>query len=308
MSELVHDAGPTSTDPYRRGATSVRPGAAPSFRVLRAAAALLLAALSLTSPPAVQAQSAREESLWEIGLAGVTASQQAYPGASQQTTRTLVLPFGIYRGKYFRADRDNLGVRTFVTPALEFDLGFGAALGSDSSDIDARRGMPDLGDLIEAGPRLRWHIGTDDKGGRLRADFPLRAVLDLSDRLAYQGLSFEPKLTYERHPGSRWRYATSAGAIFGDARFAGVLYGVDPAYATPERPAYEAQAGLIAWRLSTNATFDLTREIRVFGYVRVDTVAGAANVDSPLVRERTGVSGGVGISYTFRSSQKVAFD
>lgn len=306
--ESAPDAGPALSARCRRDATPARPRAAPSFSVLRAAAALVLAIASLASPRAGHAQPASEESLWEVGLVGVTASQQAYPGASQQTARSLVLPFGIYRGKYLRADRDNLGVRTFVTPTLEFDLGFGGALGSDSSRIDARRGMPDLGDLIEAGPRLRWHIGADDKGGRWRADFPVRAVLDLSDRLAYRGVSFEPRLTYERHPSGRWRYAASAGAIIGDARIADVVYGVDPAYATTDRPAYEARAGLIAWRLSTNATYDVSRAIRVFGYVRLDTVAGAANADSPLVRARTGVSGGLGISYTFRSSQKVAYD
>lgn len=308
MHSSVSDAGPASSARCRHDPPAFRHPAALRPALLRAAAALVLIVVSTLSPKAAHAQPVREESLWEIGLVGVTASQQAYPGASQQTGRTLVLPFGIYRGKYLRADRDNFGVRTFVTPTLEFDLGFGGSLGSDSSRIDVRRGMPDLGNLIELGPRLRWHIAADDRGGALRADFPLRAVLDLSDRLAYQGLSFEPKLTYERQAGGGWRYAASAGAIVGDARIAGVLYGVDPAYATAARPAYDARAGLIAWRLSTNATYDLTRAIRVFGYVRLDTVAGAANADSPLVQDRAGVSGGLGISYTFRSSAKAAYD
>jgi len=309
MPEPVSDTVHASSARYRSDAAAALRHAVPRAFALRAAASLALVVASMLSTRAGHAQpAAPEASLWEVGLLGVTASQQAYPGASQQTARAIVLPFGIYRGKYLRADRDNLGVRTFISPSLEFDLGLGGALGSNSAEIDARRGMPDLGDLIEAGPRLRWYIGADDKGGRLRADFPLRAVLDLSDRLAYQGLSFEPKLTYERHAGRGWRYAASAGAIFGDTRFSRVLYGVAPVYATEERPAYEASGGLIAWRLATNATYDLTRAIRVFGYLRLDTVGGATNADSPLVRERAGVSGGLGISYTFRSSRKAAYD
>ncbi|UUZ50428.1 hypothetical protein LP420_11485 [Massilia sp. B-10] len=59
---------------------------------------MLSCALLCALPLAVQAQ---ELPLWEVGVLGGTASTPAYPGSSDRSTRSLVLPFLIYRGKVF---------------------------------------------------------------------------------------------------------------------------------------------------------------------------------------------------------------
>ena len=52
---------------------------------------------------------------------------------------------------------------------------------------------------------------------------------------------------------------------------------------------------------------DLSPDWRLFGFARVDTVQGAANRDSPLVRQTTGATVGLGVSYTWlRSSSRAA--
>ena len=48
--------------------------------------------------------------LWEVGVFTMGVSQQAYPGADQQLNRALLLPYAIYRGEVFRADRSGVGV------------------------------------------------------------------------------------------------------------------------------------------------------------------------------------------------------
>ncbi|MFM8796074.1 MAG: MipA/OmpV family protein, partial [Betaproteobacteria bacterium] len=95
---------------------------------------------------------------WEAGAFGLLVSQQAYPGSDQQVQRSLVLPFLIYRGERLRSERGGAGLRAFKADAFELDLGASAALGSSAKRIDARRGMPDLGTLVELGPRLRWTL------------------------------------------------------------------------------------------------------------------------------------------------------
>jgi outer membrane scaffolding protein for murein synthesis (MipA/OmpV family) len=65
---------------------------------------------------------------------------------------------------------------------------------------------------------------------------------------------------------------------------------------------------LISWRLSLNATRLLTPDWRIVGYARMDSVAGAANRASPLVQQRTGVSGGIALSYTLFRSASPAVD
>ena len=46
----------------------------------------------------------------------------------------------------------------------------------------------------------------------------------------------------------------------------------------------------------------------MFGFVRVDSVAGAANRASPLVRQTTGATAGVGLNWTWMRSERAAVD
>jgi MipA family protein len=43
-------------------------------------------------------------------------------------------------------------------------------------------------------------------------------------------------------------------------------------------------------------------DLRLFALGRLDSVAGGANRDSPLVRKTTGASAGVGLVYTLKRS------
>ena len=275
-------------------------------------ASLLLAWGALCASGIAHAQSDPGEvgpqPLWEVGAVGVGVSQQAYPGSDFQVRRGLVLPYFFYRGKVLRADRDTTGLRAIKTDTFELDLGVAGAFGSSSDKIEARRGMPDLGTLIEFGPRLRWVLGAGPGGGTWRAVLPLRGVFDLSDRGAHRGMSLEPELQFRRRADAGWNYTASVGAIFADQRLAHTFYEVAPAYVRADRPAYEASAGLVAWRLGAFATHKLDRDWRVFGFARMDTVAGAANRDSPLVRRQTGFTAGMGVSWTWLRSDALAQD
>jgi len=243
-----------------------------------------------------------------VGAFATGLSQQAYPGASQQIDRALVLPFFIYRGEYFRADQGNVGLRAVKTDKMELDIGFGGAFGANSNDIEARKGMPDLGTLVEFGPRVKWNLGAAPGNGRLRAELALRGVFDITDSFRDKGLALEPELTYERRAANGWSYSTTVGLVFGDQRLADTFYGVAPINATASRAAYTARSGLIASRLSAAVTHRLSPDLRVFGYARVASVEGAANVASPLVRQNTGATIGLGLTYILARSRNSASD
>ncbi len=266
----------------------------------RTAAALALACCA----GAAWAQADPALPLWEIGGVALGASQQAYPGSDERVGRGLVLPYLMYRGRFLRADNEGIGVRPLRTPAYELDISAAGSFGTDD-DVAARRGMPDIGTLVEFGPRLRWHLAGTRETGRWRLDLPLRGVFDLSDSLAYRGLVFQPGVSWQRRDGV-WSYGAGVSALIADQRLARTFYEVQPQYATATRPAYQAEAGLLAWRVSASVARELTRDWRVFGFARVDTVAGAANRASPLVRQTTGASVGVGVSYTWKRSAEPA--
>ena len=260
-------------------------------------------AQSEATPAARTASSGRP--LWEIGGVALGVSQQAYPGSSRQVRRGLALPFAVYRGEFFRADSEGIGVRPVKTPLYEFDISAAGSFGSSASDDPVRRGMPNLGTLVEFGPRLKVNLGPAPLGGVWRVDLPLRGVLDLSHQLRYRGAVFQPGITWSRRPGGGWLYGFGASMLFGDDQLARTFYEVEPRHATATRPVYAAHAGLMSTRLSAFAAKDITRDWTVFGFARTDSVAGAANRASPLVRETTGHSVGIGVSWTWWRSQRL---
>lgn len=245
--------------------------------------------------------------LWELGVFGGSVSTPAYPAASDRSVRSLVLPYLVYRGEVLRAGREGVDARLLRGERYEADVGFAVSLPARSDDVAVRSGMPDLGTLLEFGPRLRLNLLDDATGGRLRLDLPLRAVIEVRGGARRQGYSFEPRVLYETAGASRpWNASASLSAVFGDASLNSYLYEVAPRYATAQRPAYEARPGLILTRVGLSASRALTPDWRVFGFVRYENYAGAANRDSPLSRRSSGASAGLGAIWIWRRSAELA--
>jgi outer membrane scaffolding protein for murein synthesis (MipA/OmpV family) len=241
--------------------------------------------------------------LWEAGVGAAVFSTPAYPAAEQHTTRTVALPFLLYRGKVLRADQQGVGARLVNTDRVEFDVGFAAALPSHSDDVNARRGMPDLGTLVEFGPRVKVHIADFGAQGGLRFELPLRTVIEARGGLRRQGWTGEPRLVWQKVGFERtWTVEAQLGALFGDRRIQRYFYDVAPQYATVDRPEYHADAGLLLVRTGLFGTYKLNPDWRVFGFVRLESYAGAANRDSPLFKKNAGAAAGIGLAWTFARS------
>lgn len=262
-------------------------------------------AACLVLPLAAGAQSTPEGNLplWELGLGGVALSTPSYPGSDARESRVLVFPNIVYRGQILRADRSGIAARLFSSDRAELDVGFSGALPSDSDDVDERAGMPDLGPLVEFGPRLKLRLADLGDNRRLRAELPLRAVIEARGGLHGRGYTFEPRLAYEM-AGERglWTLETNLSVVLGDRRINRHFYEVAPQYATATRPAYTADSGPIMTRLGLFGSRYLDKDVRLFGYLRFESYKGAANRDSPLHVKDSGVSGGIGVLWTFKRS------
>ena len=274
--------------------------------------AALAAACALLSLPAF-AQSADESRLplWEFGVGAFGVTTPAYPGADDRSGRVLALPYLLYRGEVLRADQSGVGARLFRSERTEFDIGLAGALPSESDDVESRSGMPDLGTLFEFGPRLKIKLADLSPTSRLRAELPLRAVIEARGGLRRQGWTFEPRLAYETRglPGTAagpWSFEANASVVFGDKRLNRYFYEVAPQYATTSRPAYEADAGLVLARVGLFATRQMNPDVRVFGFVRYESYAGSANRDSPLHLKNSGASAGIGFAWTLARSSRSA--
>jgi outer membrane scaffolding protein for murein synthesis (MipA/OmpV family) len=262
----------------------------------------------LLALPAVAAESdARDLPLWEAGVGAAVFSTPAYPAASDRSNRFLALPFLLYRGKVLRADQEGVGARLLDTDKVEFDVGFAGALPAHSKDVEARRGMPDLGTLVEFGPRVKYKFADFGDAGRMRFELPVRAVIEARGGLRRQGWTTEPRFVWERRgDAGRWTMEAQAGAVFGDRRIHRYFYEVAPQYATADRPAYRAGGGSMLVRTGLFGTYRINPDVRVFGFVRLDSYAGNANRDSPLFEKHAGVSAGVGLAWTLARSSRRA--
>ena len=283
----------------------------PTFaRTVRAAAAAL--ALTACAAPFAQAQETAADTvgateptspkeplpLWEIGVVAIAAYQPAYPGSDQDLARLRILPFGIYRGSLLRADGNGIGLRGFRSKRIEWDVSGSGSFGSSANKVRVRQGMPSIGTLVEIGPALKVNLGDliDDKREprMTQLEIPVRAVFDVNDGFAHRGWTFEPRLSHTAWTGKSFTLVVSASTLFGDRALNQLYYGVGTPYATADRPAYEATAGLIATRLNASLRHRINPTLRLQYFAQVETVRGAANEASPLVRSKQ--DAGIGVS------------
>lgn len=269
-------------------------------------------ALALLAAPVAQAQETAADTggateptrpkeplpLWEVGAIAIAAYQPAYPGSDQDLARLRILPFGIYRGSLLRADGNGIGLRALHTPRWEWDVSGSGSFGSSANKVDARRGMPNIGTLAEIGPAVKINLGDLVDARReprlTQLEIPVRAVFDVSHRFDHQGWTFEPRLSHTAWTGQSFALVVSASTLFGDRRLNSLYYGVDTPYATAGRPAYAAHAGLIATRLNASLRHRISPTLRMQYFAQLETVRGAANEDSPLVRSNQ--DAGIGVS------------
>lgn len=255
-------------------------------------------ALAFTSP-----SYGEELPLYELGVGIGGLSIPHYLGAEQNHNLVAPTPYLIYRGEHLRFDRS--GLRTFLVDEERFDFNISAGvnLPVDSDDNRARRGMPDLDLLLEIGPTMRytpWQSSDDES--QLRVDLPLRVAFSADGlSLDHEGLTTNPSVNYF-DTFKDWNWTASYSVIFSDRDYHSYFYDVDTADVTPQRHFYRSDAGYTASRFSLSATRHYPNWF-VGGYVRYYSQHGAANRDSPLMKQNGNISAGFIVAWLFKKSE-----
>jgi outer membrane scaffolding protein for murein synthesis (MipA/OmpV family) len=172
--------------------------------------------------------------------------------------------------------------------------------------------MPELRATFEVGPQLNvllWQ--SDNQLRRLQLQLPVRAAYTIERRPESQGVVAHPKINLDMRdvPGwPGWGLGVQLGPLFGSREQHQAIYGVEAADARAGRPAYQARGGYAGLQFLTGVS-KRYRSHWVGAFVRVDSLHGASFVDSPLVRTRQYVAGGVAVSWILgESSRRVAAD
>lgn len=251
-----------------------------------------------------------QQPLWELGVVTSAASFPGYPGADRNQFLLLPLPYAIYRGKTIRSDGGGVRGRYRFTPDTELDMSFGGALPVNSRDIPAREGMPDLDLLLEIGPRLTATFLRPRADSSLSLTLPIRAVFSTDfSGIDHRGFLSNPELVYtDRHLlQSDWKVRLGIGPVLATEALHAYFYEVSPEFVRADRPRFSARGGYLETRVSAALSRQFNKSMRLFFFARASSLQGAANANSPLLREELNWSIGAGLAYTFlRSTDNVA--
>jgi outer membrane scaffolding protein for murein synthesis (MipA/OmpV family) len=239
--------------------------------------------------------------LWEAGVGAAAISFPDYRGSARRHSYLLPVPVFIYRGNVFQVDREKVRGLLLKNERAELDVSISGSVPIRSDGNPVREGMPDLDPSLEIGPSLNvWLARTERSNLALR--LPLRAVIASDFHSIHNaGVLANPNLNLDVKAMLGWRLGLVAGALFADRKYHDHFYGVAPAYARPERPAYGAPGGY------SGAQFiaAMSRRIEPFwvaGFVKVDVLNRAAFQSSPLVERRNSLSAGVAVTWVFAQS------
>ena len=244
--------------------------------------------------------------LWELGIGVAGLRLPDYRGSDQSRSYLLPLPYIVYRGTWLKADRDGARALLFDTQRVKVDVSVAASTPTRSKDNDAREGMPNLKGTAEIGPNLNLTLAASVKERyRLDLRLPLRAAFTVQRSPRFVGTTFSPNLNLDLGGvAGGWNLGMLTGPLFADRKYHDYIYGVDAAYATSARPAYQAHGGYAGWQAlaATSRRFGNTW---VGGFVRYDSLKGAAFEDSPLVRRGSALTVGFGVSWILWKSAEL---
>jgi outer membrane protein len=276
-------------------------------RITPAIARLITALLMMTGPAATGAR-AESLPLWEAGMGVTVLGFPDYRGSNERQTWVLPFPYLVYRGEFLQADERRMRGLFFKTDRLEVDVSVNGSVPVDSSENEARRGMPDLDATLEIGPALNvLLLRSDDRRTRVELRLPVRAVLasDFS-HVRHVGWIFHPHVSADVDNPlgyAGWKLGLLAGPLFTDQRYNRYFYDVEAPFVTATRPLYAAGGGYAGAQV-IGALSKRYREFWVGGFVKWDTVGGATFADSPLVRERQSLSVGIAVAWILGKSGK----
>lgn len=250
---------------------------------------------------------ADEKPLWEAGLGIGALSFPDYRGSDETRFYPVPVPYLVYRGDFLKADRNGLRGEFFNRQYVELNISVNATVPVDSNNDRARRGMPNLRPTIEVGPSLDVHLWrSSDEHLKFGAVLPLRIPITVESSPQVIGWDFAPRLNLDvqdvaGHAG--WNFGIGAGPMFAARKYHQYFYSVDPQYASVDRPPYVAKGGYSGAQF-ISALSKRFPKYWVGAYIRYDALQGAEFEDSPLVKQKYYLAGGVGIAWMIRESAR----
>lgn len=222
-----------------------------------------------------------DKPLWELGLGAGLLHLPHYCGSDQTRNWHLPIPYFVYRGEVFRADRE--GARAMLLDqkqGLDIDISAAVNTPTRSKDNRAREGLANLASTVELGPSVNYTLARAP-GWQLDLRLPVRAMIAVQRQPAAIGWTANPGLYLAAGLGA-WDVTLQGGPVFNSRAYNHYFYDVSPAETRPGRQAYRSPGGAAGWV----ATLSASRRwgpVWIGVYAQADALPGASFASSPLV-------------------------
>jgi len=238
---------------------------------------------------------------WSLGVGLAVVDYPHYPGSVQNETTIAPIPYVEYHSERFDLGKDGLAAKVFQSGRFKLDLSVNGALPVSSKKNDLRTGMDDLELMIEFGPELEITVATW-KNSILRFDIPVRANFEVTTDHAPNtvGWSTDPRIHFEQN-FEHWDWEIDFGVLWASESYQDVFYTVVDKDVTATRPYYQAESGVMGWRVSATVERRIGDWI-LLGYLRQMNLSSAANQDSPLLGQNSYIAGGVAAIWMFKTN------
>lgn len=225
--------------------------------------------------------------LWELGLGLGYASIPGYVGSDHRDEYVLPVPILYYHGEKLKVNRQRVKAVLFNNDRLEAGISVRGYPPVDSKDNRAREGMEDLDIVAEGGPSIIYRMKFGEYGASLELPVRMAFAFDTS-YIDDRGFTSNPRArltrTHGLSSGGAFSWTLTLGTYFATKRYYDYYYGVDEAFVTPTRSAYEASSGYGGYfgSLSTVYRFD---DWRIGFFTQHQNLKDAKFEDSPLVEK-----------------------
>lgn len=253
--------------------------------------------------------------VWEVGVFAAAFNSPEYPAAGQNQSNVIPSPYFIYRGETLRIGEGSIARAVAIDKSwYELDLSLAGSFNANSEDNEARAGMPDLDFIFELGPQLRLRLAKfefEQHGkGELFLNLQARAAFSTDfSGLDKRGYVFQPVFSYRQRGwlSEKTALSISLSPTWATEKLHDYFYQVDSDFITDQRSAYDAKGGYLGTDLSVGLSFNATKDIRIFTFARASIHSGAENQESPLFKEKSTYSYGIGMVWRlWESEEKVS--
>jgi MipA family protein len=223
-----------------------------------------------------------------VGVAALAGYQ--YLGSNER--RTSVLPALEYRwaNGWFVGTTNGVGYKFASAPNLQYGLRVTADFGRSESRSSVLAGMGNIKARPEFGGFFNFYFSRD---------FNLSSSLRYGAGNDHNGAQLDLGAHYSWQLAPQWRTTVGVSTTFANGAYMQEHFGVNAAQAvTSQNPAYSAGAGLRDVRTSASVNYFITQEWTATAGLSLTSLQGDAK-GSPIVRERTPLSGLAALSYRF---------